>query len=202
MARSKYNEEIQEIICQAIASEGGDRAGWVAGGISEPTFYSWINKYPEFFKAVEQARIDFRLRCPKYQKEKALEKLTDALENGHVVKWKTHKRLRREHWVPGKNGEPDILKWYEEEEENTDHTEARPTPQWAIERVIPKPLWTMEQLIAVANEYGLQLTIKDADLFNRYIAEVGDRNNQDDTGSGITEETADQIRGRILGLEV
>lgn len=198
---SKYSKELVDIICEAITTQGGDEPGWIAGGIAKSTFYKWMEDHPDFSDAVEKARKDFQKRCPQYQKDKALEKLTDALENGHIIRWKTHRRLRKEHWVPGKDGQPDYLKWYQQEEEETEHTETRPTPQWAIERIIPKPMWTMEQLIAVANEYGLQVTVKDADLFNRYIAEIGDRDNQGDTGAGITEETAEQIRGRILGLE-
>lgn len=140
MAYSKYNQEIQEIICSAIATEGGDEVGWLAGGIGKKTFYDWMNRYPHFKHAVVQARREFKQRCPKYQKGLALDKLTDALENGQVIRWTTTKTRRLEHYIPGRDGQPDTLKWYQLETTEEVHLEERPTPKWAIERVIPRPI--------------------------------------------------------------
>jgi hypothetical protein len=140
MAKSKYNQEIQEIICEAIANEGGDEVGWLAGGIGRDTFYTWIRKYSDFADAVATARSQFRKRCPPYQKGLALAKLTEALEHGQVIRWKTRKTRRLEHYVPGKDGDPDVLKWYQEEVTEDDHEEHRPCPKWAIERVVPRPI--------------------------------------------------------------
>ena len=198
--KSKYSAKVVEIICNAIATNGGDESGWVAGGIHKDTFYSWLNSYPDFSDSVERARSQFRQNAPQYQKKLACDRLTEALENGQTIKWNSQKNIRREHWIPGKNGEPDKLIWYQLEAENSTNNEQRPTPQWAIERIVPKPLQTLEQLIAVASEYGLQLTIKDADLFNKYLAEIGSQDSSDNNGAGLTDEAADQIRTRILGL--
>lgn len=140
MAKTKYSQEIQQIICEAIASEGGDEVGWQAGEISRDTFYVWMRRYPDFSEAVATARSQFRKRCPAYQKGLALEKLTEALEQGQIVRWKTKKTRRLEHYVPGKDGAPDVLKWYQEETTEDEHEEHRPTPKWAIERVIPRPI--------------------------------------------------------------
>ncbi len=136
--KSRYNQEIVETICEAIATEGGDEVGWLAGGISEPTFYAWMKRYPEFREAVVHARDDFRKRCPKYQKGLALQKLTEALENGQPIKWTTKRTRRLEHYVPSKNG-PKLV-WFQEENFIDEHTEHRPAPKWAIERVIPRPI--------------------------------------------------------------
>lgn len=197
--RSKYNEKIVEVICDAIATNGGDESGWVAGGISKALFYDWLNKYPDFLDLVERARSQFQKNATEYQKNLASERLKEALESGQTIKWKSRRSLRREHWQPRPDGE-DRLVWYQIEDEETEHNEHRPTPQWAIERVVPKPLHTLEQLIAIAGEYGLQLVIKDEDLFNRYLAEVSSQNSQSDSGSGLTEEAASAIRGQILGM--
>ncbi|NER46339.1 MAG: hypothetical protein F6J86_16185 [Symploca sp. SIO1B1] len=138
--KSRYNQEIVETICEAIATEGGDEVGWLAGGIGKTTFYKWIEDKPEFRDAVVHAREEFRKRCPKYQKGLALQKLTDALENGQPIKWTTKKTRRLEHYVPGRKGQPPQLKWHQEETVTEEHTEHRPAPKWAIERVIPRPI--------------------------------------------------------------
>lgn len=197
--KSKYNQKIVEVICEAIATNGGDESGWLAGGISKPVFYSWLNKYPDFSDGVERARSQFRRNASEQQKGLATKRLDEALESGQTIKWKSRRTLRREHWQPREDGE-DRLAWYQIEEEETEHNEHRPTPQWAIERVMPKPLHTLEQLIAIAGEYGLQLVIKDEDLFNRYLAEVSSQNSQSDNGTGLTEEAASAIRSQILGM--
>lgn len=198
--KSKYSQKITEIICEAIATNGGDESGWVAGGISERTFYEWTVRYPQFLQAVESARSQFQKNAPEHLQSLASERLKEALENGQTITWKAQKTTRREHWLPGINGEPDRLKWYQVDTEESYHEECRPTPQWAIERVVPKPCYTLEQLIAIAGEYGLQLVVKDEDLFNRYLAEISSQNNQSDNGTGLTEEAAAEIRGKILGL--
>lgn len=201
MAKSKYSQAVVETICNASATNGGDESGWVAGGISKPTFYDWLNRYPDFSDSVEKARLQFQKNASERLKTLASERLTEVLENGQTIKWKSQKTVRRERWIPGENGSPDWLKWYQIDTEESTHYEHRPTPQWAIERVIAKPLQTLEQLIAVASEYGLQLTIKDADLFSRYLTEVTSQDSSSDNGAGLTEEATDQIRARILGLE-
>jgi hypothetical protein len=43
---------------------------------------------------------EFRKYCPLEQARKAREKLTDALENGHQVKWRSRKQLKIEHFNP------------------------------------------------------------------------------------------------------
>jgi hypothetical protein len=138
--KSRYNQEIVQIICEAIATEGGDEVGWRAGGISHDTFYAWIKRHPDFAEAVGRAREEFRKRCPAYQKGLALQKLTEALEHGQPIKWTTTRNRRLNHYVPGKNGEPPKLVWFQEESFTDEHTEHRPAPKWAIERVIPRPI--------------------------------------------------------------
>jgi hypothetical protein len=91
-------------------------------------------------------------------------------------------------------------KWYQLHTEEAENHEHRPTPQWAIERVIPKPMVTFEQLMAAASEYGCAVVIKDADLFNRYIQEIGSEDSKGNSRAGLTEEEASEIRAKILGL--
>ncbi|NEP10863.1 MAG: hypothetical protein F6K14_11745 [Symploca sp. SIO2C1] len=168
--KSRYNQEIVETICEAIATEGGDEVGWLAGGISEPTFYAWMKRYPEFGEAVVRAREDFRKRCPKYQKGLALAKLTEALENGQPIKWTTKKTRRLDHYVPGKKGEPAKLVWYDEETITEEHIEHRPTPKWAIERVIPRPIEDdLNVAIAFVEKNGFKVIVEDEEIIQQWL---------------------------------
>lgn len=58
--KSKYNEECQKAICEAIAESGRDVDGCKAGGISYDTFYEWLKTKPEFSEAVMAARKQFK----------------------------------------------------------------------------------------------------------------------------------------------
>jgi hypothetical protein len=201
LAKSRYSQELAERICDAIATEGGDESGWIAGGISKATFYKWFSDFPDFRDKVERSRAEFRTNAPTHQRRAAAQKLTETLEHGQTVRWKKHisEKTMTRYKGDSKKGRilyTDVFSAYEE-----DNVETRPTPNWAIERVLPKPLNTLEQLLAAASEYGLTLVVKDADLFNRYLAEVGSQDNKGQSRSGLTEEAADEIRRRILGVE-
>lgn len=168
--KSKYTPDIQDTICEAIATEGGDEVGWRAGGINAATFYRWLNRYSDFRDAVEQARRDFRERCPAYQKDLALEKLTDALENGQLIRWTTIKTRRLDHFYPGKDGQPDTLKWYQIETTEEEHIEHRPTPKWAIERVIPRPIEDdVNAAIAFLERQGFKVIVDNIEVINQWV---------------------------------
>lgn len=201
MAKTKYSEEIAKIICDAIATQGGDESGWTAGAISQSTFYQWIKNYSEFSESVERARAEFRKNAPITQKRAASQRLTDVLENGQIIKWKKviGARTVTRYRGSAKNKDilfTDIFSGYTEY-----NVEYRPTPQWAIERVIPKPVKSFEDLNVAAAEIGCEVVIKDADLFNRYFAEVEKQGIQESTRTGLSDEGVYQIRRRILGLD-
>jgi hypothetical protein len=195
MAKSKYTEETVEKILEAIACDGCDESGWLAGSISHETFYTWQSKYPDFSESVVRAKEEFRKYCPEAQVKKARDKLNDALENGHRIRWRSQSTKRIDHY-----NSDGSLKWYQIHTEEASKEEDRPTPQWAIERVIPRPINTLDQLIAAASEYGCTVVVKDADLFNRYLQEVSSESNKGNSRAGLTEEEAASIRAKILGL--
>lgn len=196
MAKTKYSEEIAKIICDAIATQGGDESGWTAGAIDKATFYRWMRDFCDFCNSVVRARAEFRKNAPISQKRSASQKLTDALENGHTIQWEAYEKGT----IIRYKGDGTV--WYTEERDlKTGHTERRPTPQWAIDRVIPKPVWTLDQLNAVAAEIGCVVVVKDAELFNRYLSEVASQSSKTDTRTGLSDEGVHQIRARILGVE-
>lgn len=56
MARkTKYTKELVDAICQSIRKGANKRAAVIAAGISESTFYEWMNTKPEFSEKLEAA---------------------------------------------------------------------------------------------------------------------------------------------------
>jgi hypothetical protein len=64
MAKSKYKPDTVEKILEAIARDGCDGSGWLAGGISEAIFYTWQRQDSEFLQSVVRAKEEFRKYCP------------------------------------------------------------------------------------------------------------------------------------------
>jgi hypothetical protein len=141
MAKSKYTEETVKKICEAIARDGCDEPGWLAGGISKDTFYQWQNKYPEFSDLIAQAKADFKKFCPEEVSRLAHSKLIDALENGQTIKRRSQTIKQIRHY----NKEGNLF-WSQEHIETKEHDDVMPTPKWAIDRVIPRPTNELEAL--------------------------------------------------------
>ncbi len=195
MAKSKYVPETVDRIIGAIARDGCDESGWLAGGIKERTFYEWQVKFPQFQQLVAHAKEEFRKYCPEEQSRLAREKLTQALTEGQTIRRRSSRKMKIEHFSA--NGD---LIWYQLHDEEKQNDDIMPPPKWAIDRVLPKPLNTIEQILAAASEYGCTLVVKDADLFNRYLQEASGNDSKGDSKQGLTEEEAAAIRAKILGL--
>jgi transposase-like protein len=54
--RSKYNDKTREICIAAAKAAGTDAEIAKAAGVSQMTFRNWINRYPDFKEAIQQAR--------------------------------------------------------------------------------------------------------------------------------------------------
>jgi len=195
LARSKYTPERVEKIVEAIATNGGDESGWVAGKISSTTFYDWIAKYPEFSESIERAREKFKKNAPLHQKKLAKERLTEVLEDGQTITWKTTRTRRLNHCTP--NGK---LKWYQEETVSETHEENRGVPQWAIDRILPKAPPDIESAIALLEQHGYIVTLP-TDQIAEFVAQANAQAGEGGNGNlGLTEEAANTIRARILGV--
>lgn len=90
MARKgKFNSDVVQRICEAIADTGLDSAGYAAGGIHLGTFYGWLkkgedkNEFPEFFEfrnRVLAAREQYRLNSAPQHQRWARQALTQQLK--------------------------------------------------------------------------------------------------------------------------
>ena len=204
MARNtKYSQELAQTIYDAIALGGGDESGWVAGNIGQTTFYKWFKDNREFRELIGRARKAAQKNAPARVKKLATDRVTEALENGQTIRWTTKKTRKIEHFAPAKEkGESDKLVWYQVESTEEEHIEERPTPQWAIDRVLPKPIENVNDAIALIERYGLKVVIGDAELFERYniLAQNTEEGAEGNGSRGISPETANDIRARILGI--
>ena len=57
---AKYNEETVAKVCKFLEEGSIQKDAAVLGGISEPTFYEWLHKYPEFSERVKHAVSTYR----------------------------------------------------------------------------------------------------------------------------------------------
>jgi hypothetical protein len=133
VAKSKYTPERIKTILEAIRQQGGDRAGWEAGNISEDTFYHWAKKYPEFSEAVAQAKDDYRRNCPEEIKKQARRSLSDYLFGGSIEVWEATETIM------DANGQIISIKQISKKVR-------RGPPQWVIDRVLGQPISELESI--------------------------------------------------------
>lgn len=133
MAKSKYIPERVERILEAVALDGGDRAGWEAGEITEATFYRWQKEHREFRESLARAKEDYRRTCQPRLKLQARRALADYLFEGNIVK--REKSGESVKIVEDADGN---VKLVEKTTYSDRYTDRMPPPQWAIDRVLGK----------------------------------------------------------------
>ncbi len=197
MAKSKYTPETIQKIIDAIVATGKDEPGWLAAGISETTFYAWLERYPEFSESVGKAKDEYRDTCPDMLVRQAKKAFADYLF-GRMERVTYTKEVG----VNARTGEP-----YEKE-----ITQRVPVgiPRWAIERVLGKPLDIFEA-VSTLSEAGvlprwLVQAVSDevgnaregiTEVFAGVIPDRDDRR----VRPGLSEETAAAIRAHLLGIQ-
>ena len=55
-AKGKYNDEIVQKICGAIALGATNKEACYVAGINEDTFYQWVNRKPDFTESIKKAK--------------------------------------------------------------------------------------------------------------------------------------------------
>lgn len=118
-----------ETILEAVRHSGSDRAGWEAGGISEATYYRWQQEFQEFRELLAKRKQVYRLNCSEKLKLQATKSFEDYLFNGVEEVWTTHETIQ--------SGSNTICKEIVKKVK-------RGVPQWAIERVLGKPVDELE----------------------------------------------------------
>jgi hypothetical protein len=205
MAIGRYSPELIEEAANAIAVAGTDSAGWRAIGISRPTFYDWLKKYPEFADAINKARQEYRKVKHHSLKRAANKALLDYL-TGNMVKVS---HIRKEVVTP--TGE--IVELEEH------HTTPVGIPQWAIVRVLGQPMSEVEAIMALADQEILPEWIVDyakqvlaearekiaeairGSLPENEIQQFIEARTADKEDKGVSDEVFSAIRARIMGID-
>jgi hypothetical protein len=196
LAKSKYTPERVQILCDAIARSGCDKAGCKAAGINQDTFYTWLKVHAEFSELVFAAKAEYRESCPETLVRQANKAFADYLY-GRMEKV----IVTKETGISLRTGEP-----YERE---TVQRVPVGVPKWAIERVLGpavdeidaikvlvKAGWLPHELLELTREQFSELRSRLKSSFAGLLPERGRERT-----AGISEATADAIRREILGLK-
>lgn len=168
MAKSKYTPDRVERILDAIRETGSDRAGYEAGEIGDTTFYDWQGKYPEFSEGVAHAKQQYRKSCPDEIKNRAKAALADYLFNGCTVE-----RESQTESVTIVEDAQGKVKEVRKEKSTNKNIEKRPPPQWAIDRVLGKPIALLEAMQLLLIEKVA--TQEQADIVADGISQIEER---------------------------
>jgi hypothetical protein len=197
MAKSKYSEDIIQILISSIEEGQTLLYSCQKVGISVSTFQNWLLKYPEFAQRYEKAQQYFRDNCPQKIIKSAKDRIKEVILHGQKIR-RSNLTI---HSVPIYENEMIVghrEKWREEQIEETNMG----TPQWALDRVLPPPPKDLESAIKMIEAYGLKTVVANTEVFREWlIAQTINENSEGGSRTrGLTEEEANDIRARILGI--
>lgn len=193
--RGKYTPELVQIICDAIAATGSDKAGVKTAQISTETFYVWMAQHPDFSERVIAAREQYRAACPEALIAGCNRAIAQYL-SGTATRTSITKKSR----IHPEKPKLDF-------EETTETITKLNVPPWVIDRVLG-PVMDEAQAIRVLVRAGylpndvLELTGEQfnqlrqslKNIFTGILPDI-----QHKGQAGLTEETAAAIRREILG---
>lgn len=137
--KPKYSQELANLIVEVISQTGSDKAAYSAVGIRAGTYYRWLNEKSEFSERVARAKEDFSKTAPEAFISQANQILYDYLFTGHVETW-TAREVHRD--TAG-----NIIKTVERVSKVV-----KPTPPWAIDRVLGKNMPVLEAMQVLLTE--------------------------------------------------
>jgi molybdenum-dependent DNA-binding transcriptional regulator ModE len=148
---TKYTEKRVEQILKAIRETGSVKTAWKLAGIDKTTYYRWLTAHPPLVASVAEAQDDFQRNLSSELKESALKALTNYI-NGRTKVTNAYENERTED-VIGEDGTKSGIKTIVEKKKVTT---TMPPPQWAIERILGKPL-LLGDAIAAFVSYGYKV---------------------------------------------
>ncbi len=137
--KPKYSLELANLIIDVLSRTGSDKAAYSAAGIRAGTYYRWLNEKSEFNERVAQAKEDFSRTAPEAFVKQTNQVLYDYLFTGHIETW----TAREVH----KDSSGNIVRTVERVSKVV-----KPTPPWAIERVLGKNLPVLEAMQVLLTE--------------------------------------------------
>lgn len=194
---TKCTPAIVQEICSVIAITGSDKQAYEYVGVGETTFYRWLSsekkEFREFREAVINARAEHHRSQSPHRIRKAQQALQNALEHGVTVVTTTEEQ--------GESGHGPFTK-------TVTRTVNKGVPRWAIEQVLGPPRDEFQALAVLVRAGWLPISI--LKFTDDEFSSLKDRFQQIFEGilpeglgnaesvQGITEETVDEIKHRIL----
>lgn len=212
--RPKYSPQIQQTICDAIAVEGTEQAGFQAANISKASYYKWKKEIRDFRIAVELALEEYTRTCPASLRRAARNVISDYVNRRYARVRKTVKEtvreVRPEDWQPDDPGANQTRHMVEVHTETTTMTSYHACPQWVIDRILGPPLDELSAVKALVNAGLLpswigDLTVAELDKFTQTIKGVFAGELPAGEGSigaaGISDTTWAAARAQFMGLQ-
>ncbi len=137
--KPKYRPELADLIIDVLSRTGSDKAAYSEAGVNPATYYRWINEKSDFNQRVAIAKAEFGRTAPEACIRQANQALHNYLFNGSVETW----TAREVH----KDAVGNIIRTVERISKVT-----KPTPSWAIERVLGKNLPVLEAMQVLLTE--------------------------------------------------
>jgi hypothetical protein len=150
-APSKFTEDRVEQLLQGIRETGSLKAAWKVAGIDKRTYYRWLNTHAPLVAKVADAQDDFQRGIALEFKEQAWKQLKDYLYGRAQLV--TIQETERTEDILSPEGLKIGVKTTKETRKTTTTV---PCPQWAIERVLGKPL-ALGDAIAAFIAYGYKV---------------------------------------------
>jgi hypothetical protein len=148
---SKFTENRVARLLQAIQETGSPKAGWEAAGITKCTYYRWLREQPPLVSKVSDAQDDFQRNLSPELREQAWKQFKDYLYGrAQVVNVQESERVEDVLDAEG------VKLGVRTTREKRKTTTTLACPQWAIERVLGKPL-ALGDAIAAFAAYGYKV---------------------------------------------
>lgn len=146
---SKYSEEKEKKLLDALRETGSAKSAWKAAGITKATYYNWLNAHPSLVKKVKKAIDEFERTVAVEWKSEALSALEKYLTGKHKVV-SVYTVEKTEDVIDSETGLPCGQKTTRE---NRKVVTTPAPPQWAIERVLGRNL-DLSGAIETFTRYG------------------------------------------------
>ncbi|NEP53456.1 MAG: hypothetical protein F6K65_33535 [Moorea sp. SIO3C2] len=186
MSRRKFTAETVLKILEAIEKYGFKKVGAQIAGVDKATLHSWARKHPIFDEAIKDALLKFQRNTVGTELgDLAIAAAKKMLREGKIVKttMRPGKQTLNRYSAEGR-----LLYTEVKEFEETVRITHYPPPDHLIKQIIAP--YNLDEAIAMIRAAGYE------------VIDPNDISVSSDQGSGITDDTAALIRGKILGVEL
>jgi hypothetical protein len=192
---TKYTKELVEDLCNHLANGETITYACEQVGIGSDTFKNWRKNKPEFRKKYKEAINTFRTLCPPRVKGAAKGRIAKLVLEGHIIS--QERSIVNEKPILSEDGNR-IEGWTITSRQIIKTNTNMGTPQWVFDRILPTD--DLGAAVKILQQYGLDVVIKDEDKFTQLLESYVSRKDGKSARKGLTDDEANEIRARILGV--